>query len=71
MAFGNPIFRLATERGHSARYYSYFDEAKEVHGGEPLVILTFFTNPSIDKNGNSRVKCSLKVTRPDVKCPES
>jgi len=43
----------------------YFDVAKEVHLGESLVILTFFTNPAITENRHSYVKCSLKVTRPD------
>jgi len=43
----------------------YFDEAKEVHIGERLVVLTFFTNPGVNENGKSIVKCSLKVTRPD------
>ena len=43
----------------------YFDEANEVHVGEKLVVLTFFTNPGKSENGHSLVKCSLKVTRPD------
>ncbi len=43
----------------------YFDEAKGVHVGERLVILTFFTNPGVDDSRRSLIKCSLKVTRPD------
>ena len=43
----------------------YFNEADEVYVGERLVILTFFANPGINGKGNSHVKCSLQVERPD------
>jgi hypothetical protein len=43
----------------------YFDEAETARVGDRLVVLTFFANPGIDASGNSLVKCSLQVTRPD------
>jgi hypothetical protein len=43
----------------------YFREAKTVRVGENLVILTFFVNPKTDKDGNAKVICSIKTTRPN------
>src|SRR5262245_12239245 len=42
-----------------------FREAKSVKVGEELVILTFFVNPKTDENRTARVRCSIKVTRPN------
>jgi len=43
----------------------YFNEADEVSTGDKLVILTFFTNPGINANGASHVKCTIRAERPD------
>ena len=43
----------------------YFNEADTVRVGDKLVILTFFTNPSLDEQRNAEVKCTLSVKRPD------
>jgi hypothetical protein len=43
----------------------YFNEASEVSVGDHLVILTFFTNPGVNNEGGSTVKCALRVERPD------
>ena len=43
----------------------YFNEANEVSLGDKLVILTFYTNPGIDADGASHVKCTLRAERPD------
>jgi hypothetical protein len=42
-----------------------FREAKGVKLGQELVILTFFVNPKTDANRNARVRCSIKVTKPN------
>ncbi|EGO8362171.1 hypothetical protein EYW98_23165 [Escherichia coli] len=42
-----------------------FTEAKVVHLGESLFILTFLTNPKLDEQQEANVKCSFQVVRPD------
>ena len=42
-----------------------FNEAKSVHIGENIVILTFFVNPKTNKKNEAHVLCDIKVTRPD------
>lgn len=43
----------------------HFSEVEKLKVGEQLVILTFFTNPKTDNEQQTKVICSLKVTRPD------
>lgn len=43
----------------------HFSEASEVSYGEQLTILTFFGNPSINKDGAIEVLCDIKIERPD------
>ena len=65
MAFSNARPRLAKKWATPPDTIPYFNEAKEVKLGDKLMVLTFFTNPGVDANGKSHVKCTLKVERPD------
>jgi len=43
----------------------HFKEAKEVHYGQELTILIFFTNPKLDEKNKINIVCDIKVVRPD------
>ncbi|EAR59560.1 hypothetical protein [Neptuniibacter caesariensis] len=43
----------------------YFTEASEVSYGDYLTILTFFINPALNEQGEVKLLCDIKVTRPD------
>ena len=42
-----------------------FTESRRLGLGEKLTILTFFTNPRVDDNGNIDVRCDVRLSRPD------
>ncbi len=43
----------------------HFSEATLVSYGEQLTILTFYINPKLGVQGEFRLRCDIKVTRPD------
>jgi hypothetical protein len=43
----------------------HFNQASEVHAGGKLFILTFFSNPRLNADGNTDVMCDVAVIRPD------
>lgn len=43
----------------------FFSEASEVHEGDSLTILIFFSNPKPDAAGAIDVTCDLRMIRPD------
>jgi len=43
----------------------HFSEADEVHAGGELFLLTFLSNPGLDKARSTDVTCDVTMTRPD------
>ena len=42
-----------------------FNVASAVERGKQIVVLTFFSNPKLTKNGNADVRCDIDVIRPN------